>query len=172
MVFVSYEKLSQSISPGIFPRVVHASRHTVVTPAGPEWASLNLGILMCIECSGIHRNLGVQVSADDACPRRSSAHALTCAPFSSEQYSRVRSLDLDDWHAPQVEVMTSVGNALANSIWEVSCQACSRSSLFSCAHPCLYSDRRTTSPSTVHCRGFRRLQTGTARVCVDVLSIM
>lgn len=30
--------------------------------AGPEWASLNLGILICIECSGIHRNLGVQVS--------------------------------------------------------------------------------------------------------------
>lgn len=28
----------------------------------PEWASLNLGILMCIECSGIHRNLGVHIS--------------------------------------------------------------------------------------------------------------
>ncbi|GFP82623.1 ADP-ribosylation factor GTPase-activating protein agd3 [Phtheirospermum japonicum] len=24
----------------------------------PDWASLNLGILICIECSGIHRNLG------------------------------------------------------------------------------------------------------------------
>lgn len=29
--------------------------------AGPEWASINLGELICIECSGIHRNLGVQV---------------------------------------------------------------------------------------------------------------
>lgn len=28
----------------------------------PDWASLNLGILLCIECSGAHRNLGVHVS--------------------------------------------------------------------------------------------------------------
>ncbi|KAK7256589.1 hypothetical protein RIF29_30043 [Crotalaria pallida] len=28
----------------------------------PEWASLNLGILVCIECSSIHRNLGVHIS--------------------------------------------------------------------------------------------------------------
>lgn len=28
----------------------------------PDWASLNLGILVCIECSGIHRNLGVHIS--------------------------------------------------------------------------------------------------------------
>lgn len=28
----------------------------------PDWASLNLGILLCIECSGAHRNLGVHIS--------------------------------------------------------------------------------------------------------------
>lgn len=28
----------------------------------PDWASLNLGTLLCIECSGIHRRLGVHVS--------------------------------------------------------------------------------------------------------------
>jgi len=39
---------------------------------GPDWASLNFGALVCIECSGIHRNL-------------------------SSRLSRVRSLELDEW---------------------------------------------------------------------------
>ncbi|XP_037691735.1 arf-GAP with GTPase, ANK repeat and PH domain-containing protein 3 isoform X4 [Choloepus didactylus] len=59
----------------------------------PDWASLNLGALMCIECSGIHRHLGTHLS-------------------------RVRSLDLDDWPPELLAVMTAVGNALANSVWE------------------------------------------------------
>ncbi|KAI5646423.1 putative GTPase activating protein for arf domain-containing protein [Phthorimaea operculella] len=59
----------------------------------PDWASLNLGVLICIECSGIHRNLGSHIS-------------------------RVRSLDLDEWPLSHVSVMVSVGNTLANSIWE------------------------------------------------------
>jgi hypothetical protein len=28
----------------------------------PDWVSLNLGVLVCIECSGVHRSLGVHVS--------------------------------------------------------------------------------------------------------------
>jgi hypothetical protein len=28
----------------------------------PDWASINLGILICIQCSGIHRSLGVHIS--------------------------------------------------------------------------------------------------------------
>nr|XP_028606143.1 arf-GAP with GTPase, ANK repeat and PH domain-containing protein 3 isoform X1 [Podarcis muralis] len=59
----------------------------------PDWASLNLGALICIECSGIHRNLGTHLS-------------------------RVRSLDLDDWPLELVMVMTAIGNTLANSVWE------------------------------------------------------
>ena len=38
----------------------------------PKWASINLGIMLCIECSGIHRSLGVHIS-------------------------KVRSVTLDDW---------------------------------------------------------------------------
>ncbi len=30
--------------------------------AGPRWASMNLGILVCLNCSGIHRRLGVHIS--------------------------------------------------------------------------------------------------------------
>uniref|UniRef100_A0A6J0SUV6 Arf-GAP with GTPase, ANK repeat and PH domain-containing protein 2 isoform X2 n=1 Tax=Pogona vitticeps TaxID=103695 RepID=A0A6J0SUV6_9SAUR len=59
----------------------------------PTWASLNLGALICIECSGIHRNLGTHLS-------------------------RVRSLDLDDWPLELTLVLTSIGNEMANSVWE------------------------------------------------------
>ncbi|KAI1891090.1 hypothetical protein AGOR_G00160320 [Albula goreensis] len=59
----------------------------------PTWASLNLGALICIECSGIHRNLGTHLS-------------------------RVRSLDLDDWPCELTLVLGAIGNHMANSIWE------------------------------------------------------
>ncbi|KAL6483524.1 hypothetical protein MHYP_G00083960 [Metynnis hypsauchen] len=63
----------------------------------PTWASLNLGALICIECSGIHRNLGTHLS-------------------------RVRSLDLDDWPSELTKVLTAIGNHMANSVWEKSKQ--------------------------------------------------
>uniref|UniRef100_A0A672GJR3 Arf-GAP with GTPase, ANK repeat and PH domain-containing protein 3 n=1 Tax=Salarias fasciatus TaxID=181472 RepID=A0A672GJR3_SALFA len=67
----------------------------------PDWASLNLGALMCIECSGIHRNLGTHLS-------------------------RVRSLDLDDWPLELSTVMTAIGNAVANSVWEAGVEGYSK----------------------------------------------
>ncbi|XP_018571425.1 centaurin-gamma-1A isoform X2 [Anoplophora glabripennis] len=65
--------------------------------ANPDWASLNLGVLMCIECSGIHRNLGSHIS-------------------------RVRSMDLDEWPPGNLAVMLAIGNSLANSVWECQTQ--------------------------------------------------
>ncbi|KAL7044025.1 hypothetical protein ACKWTF_001746 [Chironomus riparius] len=59
----------------------------------PEWASLNLGVLICIECSGIHRNMGSHIS-------------------------KVRSLTLDEWPPSHLAVMLSIGNSLSNSVWE------------------------------------------------------
>ena len=50
----------------------------------PEWLSVNLGILMCINCSGRHRELSVQ-------------------------YSRIRSLTLDQMKTPELLVRDSRG---------------------------------------------------------------
>ena len=44
----------------------------------PDWASLNLGVLLCIECSGIHRKKGVHVSKV-GCGRQ-PLKVLTVAP--------------------------------------------------------------------------------------------
>ncbi|KAF0389852.1 ArfGap-domain-containing protein [Gigaspora margarita] len=59
----------------------------------PQWASTNFGTLLCIECSGIHRSLGVHVS-------------------------KVRSLMLDKWEPESIEVMSKLGNLKANQIFE------------------------------------------------------
>ncbi|XP_054556152.1 arf-GAP with GTPase, ANK repeat and PH domain-containing protein 1 isoform X2 [Talpa occidentalis] len=86
-------------------RSIRGNSHCVDCEAqNPNWASLNLGALMCIECSGIHRNLGTHLS-------------------------RVRSLDLDDWPVELIKVLSAIGNELANSVWEDSSQGRMKPSL-------------------------------------------
>lgn len=37
-------------------------RHWRLSFADPTWLSTNLGVLTCIQCSGVHRELGVRFS--------------------------------------------------------------------------------------------------------------
>uniref|UniRef100_A0A1B6G7X6 Arf-GAP with coiled-coil, ANK repeat and PH domain-containing protein 2 n=1 Tax=Cuerna arida TaxID=1464854 RepID=A0A1B6G7X6_9HEMI len=59
----------------------------------PKWASINLGVTLCIACSGVHRSLGVH-------------------------YSKVRSLTLDAWEPEILKVMAELGNCVVNNIYE------------------------------------------------------
>jgi len=59
----------------------------------PEWASLNLCVMMCIECSGPHRSLGAHIS-------------------------KVRSTTLDKWTKNNCRLLITIGNYRANVIWE------------------------------------------------------
>uniref|UniRef100_A0AAY5KBC7 Arf-GAP with coiled-coil, ANK repeat and PH domain-containing protein n=1 Tax=Esox lucius TaxID=8010 RepID=A0AAY5KBC7_ESOLU len=65
--------------------------------AAPCWASINLGVLLCIECSGIHRSLGVHCS-------------------------KVRSLTLDSWEPELLKLMCELGNSVINHIYEGGCE--------------------------------------------------
>ena len=59
----------------------------------PNWASLNIGIFICIKCCGCHRQLGVQIS-------------------------RIKSIDLDIWPEDSLELFQYINNQIANNYWE------------------------------------------------------
>uniref|UniRef100_A0A3Q2PRR1 ArfGAP with SH3 domain, ankyrin repeat and PH domain 1 n=1 Tax=Fundulus heteroclitus TaxID=8078 RepID=A0A3Q2PRR1_FUNHE len=61
--------------------------------AEPKWLSTNLGILTCIECSGIHREMGVHIS-------------------------RIQSMELDKLGTSELLLAKNVGNCSFNDIME------------------------------------------------------
>lgn len=78
----------------LVPKILDAN--TVCADCGnldPDWASLNLGVVICIECSGVHRSLGVHIS-------------------------KVRSLRLDTCTPYEYNLLMELGNKNANRIWE------------------------------------------------------
>ncbi|CAJ1063215.1 arf-GAP with Rho-GAP domain%2C ANK repeat and PH domain-containing protein 1 [Xyrichtys novacula] len=62
--------------------------------ANPEWASVNLLLVICESCAGLHRALGSSLS-------------------------KVRSLKMDNkvWTEPLIQLFVAYGNRLANQIW-------------------------------------------------------
>uniref|UniRef100_A0A0K0F6D4 Arf-GAP domain-containing protein n=1 Tax=Strongyloides venezuelensis TaxID=75913 RepID=A0A0K0F6D4_STRVS len=59
----------------------------------PRWASHNLGVFVCINCAGLHRQLGVHIS-------------------------KIKSVNLDKWTPEQVQFMRLMGNAKAKAVYE------------------------------------------------------
>ena len=59
----------------------------------PEWISINLGVVICITCSGIHRQLGTHIS-------------------------KIRSTTLDSWDKELKKLVLALGNKLCNSFLE------------------------------------------------------
>ncbi|KAH9891200.1 hypothetical protein C8Q73DRAFT_792634 [Cubamyces lactineus] len=64
----------------------------------PRWASWNLGVFLCIRCSGIHRSMGTHIS-------------------------KVKSVDLDVWTPEQMASVQKWGNRRANLYWEAHLRA-------------------------------------------------
>lgn len=63
----------------------------------PDWASINIGCIICHECSGVHRKLGTHIS-------------------------KIRSLTLDKWEPQLFQLLKYMGNEAVNKVYEANIQ--------------------------------------------------
>ena len=61
--------------------------------SSPSWASINLGVFVCINCSGCHREIGVHVT-------------------------KIKSVNLDVWPNEVLKNFQKINNKIANEYWE------------------------------------------------------
>ena len=59
----------------------------------PTWASLNIGVFVCIKCSGCHREIGVHIT-------------------------KIKSVELDLWPSKSLTDFAKINNQIANAYWE------------------------------------------------------
>jgi Putative GTPase activating protein for Arf len=59
----------------------------------PRWASISLGVFVCIRCCGIHRSLGTHIS-------------------------KMKSTTLDKWTPQMLAIFEAIDNEIANTYWE------------------------------------------------------
>ncbi|XP_023656384.2 arf-GAP with Rho-GAP domain, ANK repeat and PH domain-containing protein 1 [Paramormyrops kingsleyae] len=92
--------------------------------ASPEWASVNLLVVICDACAGQHRSLGINVS-------------------------KVRSLKMDSkvWTNPLIQLFMQYGNKAANDVWGYSVPAAEQ------IQPDSSPNQRAAFTKAKYCRG-------------------
>mmetsp|Transcript_83402 Transcript_83402/g.210247 ORF Transcript_83402/g.210247 Transcript_83402/m.210247 type:complete len:381 (+) Transcript_83402:217-1359(+) len=84
-----------NVNPELDPVIADPANRTCADcdAKAPRWASVNLGILVCIDCSGAHRNLGTHISV-------------------------VKSVTLDKWQPKWIATVGKIGNEAGNAYYE------------------------------------------------------
>ena len=90
------ETVSEKYQEQLFYRLTQKPENMICADCkqkGTSWASLSFGVFICLNCSGVHRSFGMQVT-------------------------RVRSIRLDSWTLADCKIMENIGNKIANMYWE------------------------------------------------------